>query len=366
MNALKGITGRNYTYSNEDQVITAGDVTYKYDVDGFLAYKIKGTETTEYEYATRGELMKVTLPNGNVIEYVNDPLGRRIAKKINGVITEKYLWQGMTRLLAVYDGANNLLERFVYADSRLPMAMQSGGNTFYLAYDQVGSLISMTDASGNVVRSVTYDSFGNIIQDSDPNALMPFGFAAGLYDPDTGLVRFGFREYSPEIGRWTAKDPILFAGGVDLYGYCINDPVNFIDSIGLDDTPDNSGGYWQYSQSEGRIAFIMSDGTPIYYGEGYSGHHGGVNEPLVQSTQDFGPIPRGWWYITPINHPNYRPPVMSLTPTVETETYRRSLFLIHGDNACLCQSASTGCIILEVNIREIISHSPYHFLKVVW
>ena len=62
---------------------------------------------------------------------------------------------------------------------------------------------------------------------------MPFGFAGGLHDRDTGLVRFGYRDYDPEIGRWTAKDPIGFAGGdVDLMGYVQNDPVNWIDPTG--------------------------------------------------------------------------------------------------------------------------------------
>ena len=62
---------------------------------------------------------------------------------------------------------------------------------------------------------------------------MFFGFADGLYDPDTGLVRFGVRDYNPAIGRWTAKDPINFAGGsVNLYEYVLNDPVRFIDPKG--------------------------------------------------------------------------------------------------------------------------------------
>ncbi|WP_435106930.1 RHS repeat-associated core domain-containing protein, partial [Arhodomonas sp. AD133] len=59
-------------------------------------------------------------------------------------------------------------------------------------------------------------------------------FAGGLYDPDTGLVRFGARDYDPEVGRWTAKDPILFQGGVaNLFGYVANDPVNKSDLTGL-------------------------------------------------------------------------------------------------------------------------------------
>jgi RHS repeat-associated protein len=89
-------------------------------------------------------------------------------------------------------------------------------------------------ATGNVIKSIIYDSFGNIIQDSAPTVWIPIGFAGGLIDQDTGLVHFGFREYSPEIGRWAAKDPILFWGGdTDLYGYCLNDPINWIDPWGL-------------------------------------------------------------------------------------------------------------------------------------
>jgi len=51
---------------------------------------------------------------------------------------------------------------------------------------------------------------------------------------DTGLIRFGYRDYDPEIGRWTARDPIGFEGGdSNLYGYVLGDPVNFVDSNGL-------------------------------------------------------------------------------------------------------------------------------------
>jgi len=84
-----------------------------------------------------------------------------------------------------------------------------------------------------MVKEVTYDTFGNILVDSDPVFKVPFGFAGGLYDPDTGLTRFGYRDYDAYTGKWTAKDPIGFDGGdTNLYGYVLGDPVNFVDPNG--------------------------------------------------------------------------------------------------------------------------------------
>jgi len=234
MNALRGISSRTMIYSDEDHLLTAGATTYQYDADGYLLIKTKGTQITNYSYSSVGELLQVVLPDNKTIEYLYDPLGRRIAKAINGTTTEKYLWRDLTQLLAVYDGSNNLLMRFEYADERLPAAMTSGGNTFYLTYDQVGSLRVVADASGNVVKRIDYDSFGNIINDTSPSIIIPFGFAGGLEDRDTGLVHFGLRDYDPDIGRWTAKDPVWFWGfNTDLYGYCQNDPINLVDPQGL-------------------------------------------------------------------------------------------------------------------------------------
>ena len=179
-----------------------------------------GPDITTYDYSLKAELLQVDLPDGRTIEYTHDPLGRRVAKRIDGLVTAKYLWQGLTRLLAVYDAANSLVMRFAYADGRMPVAMTRGGSTYYLSYGPVGSLRVVADTSGNVVKKIDYDAFGNILNDTNPAFEVPFGFAGGLYDSDTGLVRFGYRDYDPDIGRWTAKDPILFGGGdTDLYGY---------------------------------------------------------------------------------------------------------------------------------------------------
>jgi len=222
-----------YTYSIEGNLLTAGSDTYQFDADGFLTSKTTSEGTTSYKYSSRGELLEVTMPDGMVISYDYEPMGRRIAKKINGQVVEKYLWSGRLRLLEVYDGNDNLLMRFNYADDRVPYSMEYLGQTYYLLYDQIGSLRAVVDNMGNVVKRIDYDSFGNVILDSDPSFRIPIGFAGGLYDVDTGLVRFGLRDYDPSIGRWMAKDPIDFAGGsVNLYEYVLNDPVNWVDPEG--------------------------------------------------------------------------------------------------------------------------------------
>ncbi len=140
----------------------------------------------------------------------------------------------MTTLLAVYDRDDQLKYRFEYADSRMPVSVTTGSGKYYLAYDQVGSLRMVIDEAGDPQRTIEYDSFGAVTIDNNHTLDIPFGFAGGLYDYDTRLCLFGYRDYDTETGRWMAKDPILFGGGdTNLYGYCVNDPVNWVDPSGL-------------------------------------------------------------------------------------------------------------------------------------
>jgi RHS repeat-associated protein len=114
--------------------------------------------------------------------------------------------------------------------------MVAAGKTLRIVTDDLGSARLVVDtASGEVLQRLDYDEFGQVVLDTNPG-FQPFGFAGGLYDPQTGLVRFGFRDYDPQIGRWTTKDPMgLVSGEPTLYQYASGDPVNSTDMLGLRD-----------------------------------------------------------------------------------------------------------------------------------
>jgi hypothetical protein len=66
--------------------------------------------------------------------------------------------------------------------------------------DHLGSVRLVVDVSdGTIVQQLNYDINGNVLNDTNPG-FQPFGFAGGLYDTDTGLVRFGARDYDPVNG----------------------------------------------------------------------------------------------------------------------------------------------------------------------
>ena len=112
--------------------------------------------------------------------------------------------------------------------------MTYNAQTYYMHYNQVGTLKAVSSEDAIIIKTIDYDTFGNILSDSNETFKVPFGFAGGLYDFDTKLTRFGYRDYDAQTGKWTAKDPIGFNGGdTNLYGYVLGDPVGFVDALGL-------------------------------------------------------------------------------------------------------------------------------------
>jgi len=221
-------------YDGQDRLTSWNGVNYTYTANGELTSKVSATGTTSYQYDVLGNLMHVALPNVTTIDYVVDGRNRRVGKKVNGTLTQGFLYKDQLNPVAELDGAGNVVSRFVYGSkANVPDYMVKGGVTYRIISDHLGSPRLVVDTStGAVVQRMDYDDWGKVINDTNPG-FQPFGFAGGLYDRDTGLTRFGARDYDPETGRWTAKDPIRFNGGdTNLYGYVLGDPVNFVDPRG--------------------------------------------------------------------------------------------------------------------------------------
>lgn len=227
-------------YDAQDRMVSHGTATYAYTANGEVRLRVSGSDTTKYQYDPTGTLSRVVLGNGTVIEYVLDPAGRRVGRKVNGLLVQGFLYSGALAPVAELDGQNIVVSRFVYGISRtVPSYMVKNGVTYALITDHVGSVrLVVNSATGAVAQRMDYDSWGRVTQNTNPG-FQPFGFAGGLYDDATGLVRFGARNYDAESGRWTTKDPIGFAGGANMYRYVGDDPVNFSDPNGLD-----GGGGW--------------------------------------------------------------------------------------------------------------------------
>ncbi|MEP7339705.1 MAG: RHS repeat-associated core domain-containing protein [Acidobacteriota bacterium] len=223
------------TYDNQDRMTAYGAATHAYTANGELASKTVSAQTTSYSYDVVGNLRQVTLPGGTQIDYVIDGQNRRIGKRVNGVLTQGRLYQNSLKPVAELDGGNTLVSRFVYGSNQnTPDYLIKGGITYRLIADHLGSVRLVVDSTtGAIAQRIDYDEFGVVLMDTNPG-FQPFGFAGGLYDSQTGFVRFGARDYDAQTGRWTAKDPILFSGGdTNLYGYVLADPVNNFDSSGL-------------------------------------------------------------------------------------------------------------------------------------
>jgi len=176
--------------------------------------------------------------SGAVSLYWYDQHGRRIAKQENGLLT-LYIWDGMD-IIATANADGTIREYFTRGigiagdvGSLVAETRFSGGTatTTYLHSNWRGDVVMATDTSGNVVGEYSYTTFGE--QLSATGTYTPrFTFSSKERDA-SGLVYHGFRYYSPVLCRWISEDPIGEDGGINLYQFCGNNPVNYIDSDGL-------------------------------------------------------------------------------------------------------------------------------------
>jgi RHS repeat-associated protein len=222
------------TYDAQDRLQSYAGVSFGWSRNGNLQTRTTGGQTTTYTYDVRGALTAVARPVAARIDYVLDGAGRRVGKQLGGALQRGWLWSE-DQPVAELDGSSAVSARFVYgADDQTPSFLIKGADAYRLFSDERGSVrLVIRLADGSIVQRLDYDEFGRVLADTNPG-FQPFGFAGGLYDPDTGLVRFGARDYAAETGQWTARDLIEFNGGqFSLYAYVGNDPLNDRDLAGL-------------------------------------------------------------------------------------------------------------------------------------
>ncbi|MEM9387911.1 MAG: RHS repeat-associated core domain-containing protein, partial [Pseudomonadota bacterium] len=278
------------TYDAQDRLISQGGATYSYSAQGERVTKTENNQTTRYAYDANGTLIGATLANGEQIQYVLDGQRRRVAKRVNGVTSAGWLYGADTiHAVARIDGVNAVTQRYVYGSrDHVPDYVDASTGRYKVIADHLGSIRLIIDAAnGVIIQRLDYDTWGHVLSDSNPG-FQPFGFAGGLYDRDTALTQFGFREYDAQSAQWTRKDPTGFQGSPNnLYSYAASDPVNLIDPAGAEATSprtlvarvqqingrtrrgDGRGkiGRLQIDRGDGRGFQCVEVGDPVYLGD---------------------------------------------------------------------------------------------------
>lgn len=209
--------------------------TYSYDARGNLIREAENGVERAYTYDRENHLAEVSASDGTSVRYLWDGMGHRLGKIVNG---EKTLYvtdfsRTHHNVLSVEqaDSRTNLLW-----DRALVFAENDGERRWYFG-DERGSVSASADAAGSIDRSYRYDEFGNPASGSAP--LPAFGFAGLQYDAESDSYFAQRRSYAPRHARFLSKDQERFIfteipESVNLYAYCRNNPLIFVDPEGTD------------------------------------------------------------------------------------------------------------------------------------
>jgi RHS repeat-associated protein len=226
----------SYTYSYVpgtniiDTVTDTDTIIYTHDANG----NITGISDMVLTYNQNNRLISVEEDSVTLGEYTYNGLGQRIIKEVDGVTTVfHYDFDG--NIIAESNESGNFDKEYLYrSSSRLALVDVSTGEIYYYGNDQFGTPEILTDSTNTVVWEAVYDPFGEADVNPNSTVVSNFRLPGQYYDSETGLHYNYHRYYDPKTGRYLKADPIGLEGGMNLFLYAENNPVNSVDPLGLD------------------------------------------------------------------------------------------------------------------------------------
>lgn len=217
------------TYNAANRQTAFGGLTLTYDLNGNLT----GDGTNTYTWNARGQLASIS--GGVSASFTYDAVGRRTTKTLSSTTTT-FLYDGMN-LVQELSGSTPTVN---YLNGGLDEAFtrtDSSSTTSYLA-DALGGTLALANSSGAVQTEYTYEPFGktSVSGTSSANTRQ----YTGRENDGTGLYFYRARYYSPSLQRFISEDPIGFRGGINIYAYVENNPLSYVDPLGLDKDPNNA------------------------------------------------------------------------------------------------------------------------------
>ena len=184
--------------------------------------------------------------NSSANAYAYDGDGHQVSKQLslsNHVMNRSYrLYDGDALLRELYYHDTGSLQEadnsYTFgADGLISARDVLHNSTLFYTFDERGNVVQPTNSTGVVVAHELYYGYGQFWLGLHTGSYYdPFGFGgqSGYYtDNRVGLILCTHRFYDPSNGRWLTRDPMGYAGGVNLYGYVGNDPGNRVDPLGL-------------------------------------------------------------------------------------------------------------------------------------